>query len=355
MKNLRPSQLVPGMVVAEDLFDFNNQLILSKGQILTDSLITRLAFYSIYQVKIEDEITADVANMDHPYSEKVKSSPEYAKFKKQFEQDVRNFKNVMNTLLVDGSPIDISMLLENTIGIFNFDESRFSVFDMLHNMRDYDDATYAHCMNVALICNMFARWLRLSPIQIKEATISGMLHDIGKVKIPDSIIKKPAKLTESEFEVIKTHPRQGYDLLASSKMSDTIRNAVLLHHERFDGSGYPFGLFGNKLGLYTKMVSIADVYDAMTSARVYRGPLCPFAAVKLFEDEGFQKYDPELILTFLNNVVNTYLLTDVRLSNGAIGKVVLINKAKLSRPTIKTYEGFIDLTAHPELEIEALI
>lgn len=356
MRKVKPSELTPGMIVAEDLFDFNRQLILSKGQVLTDALITRLAFYPIYQVRIEDGPVPKIEPaINTPYSETVKSSEEYARFKKEFEKDVLSFKHIMNDVVEKGSPVNVNYLLNNTIGIFNFDESKYSVFDLLHNMRDYDDATYAHCMNVALICNMFARWMKLSDEQIRDATIAGMLHDIGKIRISDKIIKKPYKLTDSEYKVVKTHPKQGYDMLDGSKVEDSIRNAVLLHHERCDGTGYPFGLTGDKLGLYTKMVSIADVYDAMTSARVYRGPLCPFATVKLFEDEGLQKYDAELILTFLNNVVSTYLLTDVRLTDGTIGKVVFINKDKLSRPTVKTDKGFIDLMKHPELDIASLI
>jgi len=356
MRKVKPIELIPGMIVAEDLFDFNHQLILSKGQILTDTLITRLAFYPIYQVRIEDDLVPQHnEEPDTPYSDKIRSSAEFAEFKKEFEDNVRSFKHIMNDVIEKVTPVNVNYLLNNTIGIFNFDESKYSVFDMLHNMRDFDDATYAHCMNVALICNMFARWLRLPDDEIKNATVAGMLHDIGKIKIPDRIIKKPDKLTSSEFKIIQTHPKQGYDMLDGSKISDAIRHAVLLHHERFDGSGYPFGLSGDRLGLYTKMVSIADVYDAMTSARVYRGPLCPFATVKLFEDEGLQKYDPELILCFLNNVVTTYLLTDVKLSDGTVGKVVFINKNKLSRPTVKTSNGFIDLMKHPELDIVSLI
>ena len=111
----------------------------------------------------------------------------------------------------------------------------------------------------------------------------------------------------------------------------------------------------NQIGIYAKMVAIADVYDATTSARVYRGPLCPFSAISIFEDEGLQKYDPRFIMTFLENVVNTYLLNNVRLTNGTVGTVVFIHKDKLSSPTIRTAGGFVDLSTQSNLQIEALI
>ena len=226
---------------------------------------------------------------------------------------------------------------------------------MLHCMREYDDATYVHCMNVALICNIFGRWLRLSEEEIRYATSSGLLHDIGKTRIPDAIIKKPGRLTALEYGIVKTHPQEGYRMLEKSSLPDNIRNAVLMHHERCDGSGYPLGLSGDKIDPYAKMVAIADVYDAMTSARIYRGPLCPFKAIALFESEGLQKYDTRFILTFLENVVNTYLLNTVLLSNGETGKIVYINKDHLSSPTIQTDHGFIDLSIHTDIIIESII
>ena len=357
MRRVNTADLVPGMVTAEDVLSYNNQLILPKGLILNDKTITKLAFYSILQVKVEDvtEDIADSIDTEPSYTEKIRKSPEFIQFKKEFESDVDTFKNVVNDVVEKGAPLEIEKLMNHTLNILNPAWTSPNIFDMLHCMREYDDATYIHCMNVALICNVFARWLRLSEDEIKNVTISGLLHDIGKTKIPDSIIKKPGKLTDDEYNTIKRHPQEGYIMLRNSSLPDGIRNAVLMHHERCDGTGYPLGLTGERIGSYAKIVSIADVYDAMTSARVYRGPLCPFKAIALFESEGLQKYDPQYILVFLENVVNTYLLNKVRLNNGVIGKIVFINKEHLSSPTIQTDHGFLDLSIHPELNIEDII
>lgn len=357
MRRINTADLIPGMVTAEDVLSYNNQLILPKGLILNDKTITKLAFYSILQVKVEDAIE-DVPNsidLEPSYTEKIRKSPEFIKFKKEFESDVDTFKGVVNDVVEKGAALEIDKLMNHTLNILNPSWTNPNIFDMLHCMREYDDATYIHCMNVGLICNIFARWLRLSDEETKNVTISGLLHDIGKTKIPDSIIKKPGKLTNEEYNTIKKHPQEGYLMLKNSSLPENIRNAVLMHHERCDGTGYPLGLTGDKVGSYAKIVSIADVYDAMTSARVYRGPLCPFKAIALFESEGLQKYDAKYILVFLENVVNTYLLNKVRLNNGLTGKIVYINKEKLSSPTIQTDYGFIDLSIHPELNIDAII
>ncbi len=357
MKRIKTSELLPGMITAEDVLNYNNQLILPKGLILTDKTITKLAFYSILSVRVEEESAemGDSSSYEPTYIEKIRKSSEFIQFKEEFEHDVDTFKNVINDVIEKGAPLDVDKLMNHTLNILEPTWTTPNVFDMLHCMRQYDDATYIHCMNVALICNVFARWLRLSEEEIKTATISGLLHDIGKTRIPDSIIKKPGKLTEQEYTVVKRHPQEGYRMIENSTLTTSVRNAVLMHHERCDGSGYPFGINGDKIDPYAKMVAIADVYDAMTSARIYRGPLCPFKAIALFESEGLQKYDTRFILTFLENVVNTYLLNTVRLNNGVTGKIVYINKEQLSSPTVQTEQGFINLSQHPELYIEDLI
>lgn len=358
MRRVNTSDLIPGMITAEDIYNYNNQLILPRGIILNDRTITKLAFYSIFYVKVEDETTEvllDESPYEPSYAERIRKSPEFIRFRKEFEVDVNNFKSVINDVVEKGSPLNIDKLMNHTLNILDIGATYPNVIDMLHYMKEYDDATYIHSMNVALICNVFARWLRMSEEEICLATVSGLLHDIGKTKIPDNIIKKPGKLTDSKYMLVKTHPQEGYRILQNSRLDPEILNAVLMHHERCDGSGYPSGLKGPEIGKYAKIVSIADVYDAMTSARIYRGPLCPFKAIALFESEGLQKYDTHFIISFLENVVNTYLLNEVRLSNGLTGHIVYINKNKLSAPTIQTDHGFIDLSIHPDITIEALL
>lgn len=358
MKRIPTSELTPGMITAEDIYNYQYQLILPKGIVLNDKTITKLAFYSIISVRVEDQSLQTEPDSDSyclSYAERIRKSPEFIKFKKEFESDVDDFRSTINDVVKKGSPLNVEKLMNHTIDVMNLASTTPNLFDMLHSMRLYDDATYVHSMNVALICNIFARWLRLGEDEIKKATVSGLLHDIGKLKMPEEILKKPDKLTKQEYSIIKRHPQEGYRILQNSTLDSDILNAVLMHHERCDGSGYPFGLSLNQITPYAKLVAIADVYDATTSARVYRDALCPFKSISIFEQEGLQKYDPKYIMTFLENVVNTYLLNDVLLSNGLRGTIVYINKEKLSAPTIKTEHGFIDLYLHPDIQIEALI
>ena len=356
IKRLSISKLRPGMIIAEDVLTHNNQLIFPKGLMLTDKSITRMEFFSIMYVRVEDEVITPVEESELPsYSERLKETPEFVEFKKVFDEDITTFRTALNDIVEKGTPLNPETLLSDTIGLIESSEGHVSVFDMLHNMRDYDDDTYAHAVNVALICNVFARWLRFSQEEIDLATMAGLLHDVGKMKIPDEIMKKPDKLTSQEYRIVKKHCQEGFKILADQDLDKRIKNAALMHHERNDGSGYPYGLTADRIDMYAKMVAIADVYDAMTSARIYRGPLCPFVVISIFENEGLQKYDTRFIMTFLENIVNTYVLHRVRLSNGVEGEVVYINRSHLSKPTIKCGKQYIDLAKNPDLFIEALV
>ena len=357
MPKLLIHELIPGMVTAEDVFSFNNQLILPKDMVLTDKAITKMEFYSIMAVNIKEsslhpEVTEPVK--EPSYSEKIRSSSEYKRFKKEYEEEMESFKDSVNDLITL-NVMDTETLLKKPEKLLEESDSGIHIFDMLHNMRMYDDPTYAHCMNVALICNVFGSWIKMDEEDIKTLTLCGLLHDIGKIMIPDSIITKPARLTPEEYSVVKTHSLEGYNAIKSLNVDDHIKNAALMHHERCDGSGYPFGLKTNRIDRFARIVSIADVYDAMTSARVYRGPLCPFQVISIFEQEGLQKYDPEYILIFLGYIVNTYMHNRVKLSNGMEGDIVLINKMDLSKPMIKCGSHYIDLSREHGLYVEAIL
>ncbi|MBQ3791287.1 MAG: HD-GYP domain-containing protein [Lachnospiraceae bacterium] len=357
MKRVKTNDLVPGMILADDVYSYDRSvMILPKGSVLNDKSITRLAFYTILHVLIEDEQVGLVEQAKEPsYAERLRSTPEFQKFQHDFEEETDQFKDQINDVVRHNKPLDVERMMTPVYDLMNQSSGPASVFDMLHSLRNYDDATYVHCINVSLIASCLAKWMRMSEEDVQIAAQSGLLHDIGKLLIPGEIITKPSKLTADEYHIVQTHSRQGYEIIKSLPINDHIKFATLMHHERCDGSGYPLGLQADQIDLFAKIVAIADVYDATTSARVYRGPQCPFVAIGLFENEGLQKYDTKAIMTFLSNVVNTYLLNRVRLNNGIEGEIVFINPDHLARPTIRTGNSYIDLAQNPDMYIETII
>ena len=375
------------MIVATDII-VDGQLILPKGLTLTDRAIYRLSTYNIKDIRIEDPVDMEVEEIEDEeeeegivsvadallgmttetqdsvipefeepsHFEKLKASPQYQQFRSEFTENVGVLKASLNQIVEKNAPIKVDDLIGDTMKIIASQSNTFSVFDMLHNMRDFDDLTYTHSMNVAMICNVFAQWLGMSPDEVKLATACGTLHDIGKLRIDDEIIKKPGKLTDDEFKTIQSHPVFGYRILQNQKISEHIKLSALEHHEKCDGSGYPMHLPGDKIDKYAKLVAIADVYDAMTSNRVYRKGMCPFKVIEIFEQEGLQKYDVVFIMTFLESVVNTYIDNRVALSDGRIGTVKWINKQRLSKPMVQLENGdFLELAKNPKLSITQIL
>lgn len=359
MRQLPISELLPGMILAKDVYTDDDKLIIPANFRLFDRSITRLEYYSIPAVYIqglEDEISPPTPVVEQSYSTRIKQSPEYQKFSTEFQKDVDHFKSILNDVVEKNAPLAIDILLQETLSLLDNTRGGIHVFDMLHNLRHFDDLTYTHGLNVSLICNVLATWLNFSPEDVELATQCGLLHDIGKLKIPEEIIKKPARLTDAEYEIIKKHPVEGYHILKKCQVNPHIINSALMHHERCDGGGYPLGLTAGRIDKFAKLVSIADVYDAMTSARIYRGPLCPFKVIEIFEHEGLQKYDTRYIMTFLENIVNTYISQKVRLSDNRIGTIILSNPRTLSRPLVKCDDTYVDLSKEPSsLTIEEIL
>ena len=402
MKHVRTEVLKAGMVVASDVIANGNQLVFPKGYVLTEKAIARLEAYEIFDIRIEDPVGYEVEEIkeDEPdlskfggmdpaslsdaadslmsvltgidvkedadiqvnqqeepsHFEKLKASQEFQAFKQSFAKNVEGLRTNLNDIVEKNTPINVDNMIGDTMRIISAQGNTFGVFDMLHNMRDFDDLTYAHSMNVAMICNVFARWLGFDEENVKLATACGMMHDIGKLKIPDSIIKKPGKLTDEEYAAIKSHPIEGYNILKSQNISDHIKLSALEHHEKCDGSGYPMRLTRDKIDGFAKIVAIADVYDAMTANRVYREGMCPFKVIEIFEEEGLQKYEIPYIMKFLENVVNTYIDNRVLLSDGRTGTVRWINKQRLSKPMLEMSDGsFLELDKTPGLSIKKIL
>lgn len=352
------SQAIPGMIVSEDVYTKDLHLVISKGTTLTDKIITRLEFYSITDFSVYSDDSNDNVGpeyVENTFYSEIKNSDSFKRFQKAYQNTVKNFKASIDNIVENNEDVDPEHILSDVSKIIHQCNTNIELFNMLHCMREYDDTTYVHSLNVSLICNILGKWLSFSPKDVEVITLCGLLHDVGKLKIPNSIISKPGKLTSEEFSLIKTHTIRGFNILKNKNVDERVKLAAVMHHERCDGSGYPNGLVSHEIDQFSKLVAIADVYDAMTCARVYRGPLCPFEVINHFETEGYLKYDTKYILTFLEGIVQTYINNSVRLNNDMEGEIVLINKFELSRPIVMVGDEFIDLSKHRNLYIQALI
>lgn len=346
------TEVLPGMIAAKDIYSKNEQLLIGSNCRFDANSIARIAFFDIDNVQIFENKSFDEENGVDETSGVIKEK-QFIVFEQAYEESLVGIKESMNQLLTIDDKIDENKLIRDVENIVNTG-SNYQILNMLQSIKNYDDETYNHSLNVAMICNVFADWLGMSAYEKKLLTLCGLLHDFGKLLISKEVLKKPGKLTDSEYEIIKQHPVKGYEFLKNKNINDHVKKSVLLHHERCDGKGYPFGMKVGELDPYACVTAIADVYEAMTATRVYRKGLSPFRVIKLFEDEGRQQFNPVYLMPILQNLTEMYLSHQVELSDGRKGTIVMINKNELSRPIVMVDNQFVDLTRERDVTIDKI-
>jgi putative nucleotidyltransferase with HDIG domain len=205
----------------------------------------------------------------------------------------------------------------------------------LSRLKDFDDYTFTHSLNVSVLSISLGKRLGMNTDELRILGIGALFHDIGKMKVPEHILNKPGKFTDEEFEIMKQHPLLGFELLKNDKLlPESSKKCILEHHERADGSGYPNGLEEKNISKLGKITSIVDVYDAITSDRVYHKGMPAHDAIKLiFSWSG--KHFNKVLVKFFVDIMGIYPTgTLVLLNSGELAIVYEINKNDPTRPLV---------------------
>lgn len=328
-----------GMKIAEPIFNHHGAIIIPEGTILDSTMINRLENMGVETIKVYKE------DIETPQIIMVK----------QYTEHVSNVKDVLKDIS-DGKNLDFEKVVNVADDIIDkFKESK-NVFSCIKQIRTADEYTYNHCVNVSLISMMIGNWLKMNEEDVNNIVYAGLLHDIGKAKIPPEILNKPGKLTPEEYEIMKKHVSYAEELLEDmTDINKDVKLGIIMHHEREDGTGYLLGASGEQIHPYAKILAVADVYDAMTSNRVYREKQNPFDVFEHIRIGTYKTLDPKVGLTFLQHIASYYIGDLCKLNSGETGEIIQISAKDVSRPLIRIDNSYVDLVDEPNLKIVEIL
>ena len=327
---------------------------MSKKTIITKDLKEVLESFLISEVSVERKlVNGDLFSPNEllEIDEAMIEVPE-TDFTAVYIDTVQKFKRLFKGWQA-GFSVDITTVRKIFIPLLELGlENKNDVFS-IHHYSTKTDYFYHHLVSVGLISGILAREMNLSKGDIVQVALAGCLSDIGMCKIPQSTLEKKTALTLEEYNEIKKHPSYGYQLIKdSTTLKKAAKLAIIQHHERLDGSGYPSGEKANNIHIFSKIIGLADVYHAMISERIYRSKQSPYRVVEMITHDDFGKFDIEVLNSLLNRVVQISIGSTVRLSNESTGTVIFINNRHPTRPVINLANGtLVDLEKNRDLFI----
>lgn len=285
-----------------DLYNSFREVVYEKGTPLTPNLILKFSAITVYRDENEGALATAESSRDKykMYNDNLISvySKEIADYL------VDNTKKILHQL--ENGDIPETSVCEATRDLV-IDEisTKIDEVESIHQLRIVDDYTFSHGVNVSSICAALAFKFDFNQKDIQDLTLAAFLHDIGKTKIPPEILKKPKPLIPKELDVMKQHTSFGYDIIKNQMgLGERIALVALEHQEKYNGSGYPRGIKGKEISLFAQITSIADVYDALVSQRVYKDPMTPADALKVMIAEGSKAFNPFVLYKFIYLVNN---------------------------------------------------
>jgi len=329
MRFVEINHLEEGMIVGKDIIDLNGNLLLRAGVVLNDFYIEKLKEKNFNGIYIEDEISREIVPSE--------IIPQQLKFKMTKVFQLVSEGELSKDLCVEEVRKVIIDVVEELI-------QSDAYLDVVL-LKSLDEYLYSHSVNTTLISLLIGIEMGMTKNELYNLGISALLHDIGKKFVRREILNKPGKLTEEEFEEIKLHPVWGYNHAREIGFSLLVCSGIIDHHEKYNGEGYPNRKKGEEISLYGRIISIADVYDALTSTRTYRKAFPPHEAFEYVIGQGGIHFDKEIVNAFVHRVFPYPVGTIVRLSNGMVGIVVKNHRNFPLRPDVKVLkadDAFLD-------------
>lgn len=337
LKPIALEYLFDGMVLAEDIYNFDGKiLLLAKESTITKRKIEKLRQYntdhpniSVFEETYRTLIGRGLPSTSAHTQKRIEEQTGYTGIKDETADMLMDIKRT-NTLSKD-SVDNISAQMSKKLDMV--DPS--ILFQCINTPKPIDEYLRRHSVNVGFLNGLLGKWLKLCSTDIDLLVLTGLVHDIGKTKIPTEILDAPRKLTPLEFEIMKKHTVFSYELLnTDERFPESVKVAVRHHHEKMNGSGYPHGLSADKIPLFARITSVSDIYDAMISKRTYKKAHNPFTVISGLAEMQFSDLDIELVRLFTDHMPGELVGKAVLLSDGSIGTVKYIVPGDFEHPLV---------------------
>jgi len=336
-------QHIIGKRANRDIFSLRGTLLVPVMTLITREQAKLLEKHNIV---LTDQDLSDIG----PYM-----NPESFTHHRMIEDMVPQVKSLFDEVR-ETREIPLAELRKEVIPMIHEAMNDSHLLGLFASLQAKDDYTYRHNIAVGAISGLLGTWIGLDHQEVLQLTTAALLHDVGKMLVPLEILNKPDKLTEQEYAVMKNHTVLGYELIKGTIGANHRQALVALqHHERMDGTGYPFGIHRNKIDLFSRIIAVADVFHAMTSSRVYRSP-APFNEVLFqMEKDTFGALDPVITRLFIEKIMSNLIGSEVLLSDGSEGTILMVQAHDLTHPFIRSGDAFIDLSKDYSIQIRQIL
>ncbi|MEG9298846.1 HD-GYP domain-containing protein [Mangrovibacillus sp. Mu-81] len=333
MRLISSRALRPGMVMATTVYNARGHALIQENVAITERMIFRLQELNVQYVYIEDSLSNGI-KVTESVPSRVRQEA-VAGIENVFSR-INEAKMPQNLVVLEDSAKQLKDIIAVVLREVKGNEDLLTV---LTDIFTYDSYVFHHSFNVTLYTLSIGIELNLSPRQLEEIGIGAILHDVGKMLVSEEILMKPGRLTEEEFLEVKKHTEHGFEILRKlQSISLMVAHCAYQHHERLDGSGYPRGLKGEDIHPFAKIIAVADVFDAMTSNRVYREAMLPHEALEILYAGSGSLFDKNVIEAFRRSVAIYPNGMVVELNDGKKGIVTGQNKGLTDRPVIRVIE-----------------
>ena len=330
-----------GRKLSRDIFSKNGVLLVPAYTALTRKQITLLENHGISLA--DDDFLPETTDAEILESQKM------------IDDAVRQVNELFDEVR-EGKRVPMEEFRKEVIPVIEEATHSKSLFGLIKALQSKDDYTYRHNLAVGAFSGLIGSWLGLDCEEQLALTTAAFLHDIGKMLVPEEILNKSGPLTDEEYAVMKSHTIRGFEILKKTEGIDHRQALVALqHHERMDGSGYPFGLTGSRIDFFSRIVAVADVFHAMTSQRVYRNPSPFYEVLAQMEKDAFGVLDPAVAKLFISKIMNTLIGRTVLLSDGSTGTILLIHTQEPTRPLVLIGDEFVNLQEKRSLNIMLIL